>query len=226
MNPIALPDRIDLIIFDCDGVLIDSESMACATDAELLTEAGFPITAEEMAHRFAGVPSDAVYTAIEAELGKPLPADLEDRFKARMVEKYRNELQPIDGIADVLRALPHARCVASSSSPAKLALGLIETDLFEALYPHIFSTSLVRRGKPHPDIFLYAAKKMGVPHTHCVVIEDSVAGVTAAHAAQMASVGFTGGSHCGIGHVQRLKDAGASHVISRMPVLPALLPHP
>ncbi|MEM9232291.1 MAG: HAD family hydrolase [Pseudomonadota bacterium] len=223
MTPIAVPDRIDLIIFDCDGVLIDSEVMACAVDAELLTGAGYKITAEEVARRFAGVPSDALYAAIEAELGRALPADLEDRFKARMVEKYRTELQPIAGAADTLRSLPHARCVASSSSPAKLALGLIQTDLFEMFYPHIFSTSLVARGKPHPDIFLYAARQMDAETEHCVVIEDSVAGVTAAHAAGMASIGFTGASHCGPDQSERLRQAGASHVIARMADLRTLL---
>lgn len=212
----ATATDVDLVMFDCDGVLIDSEMIACTADAELLTEAGYPITAEEISARFAGVPGPAVYAEIERELGRALPADLPGRFKERVIAKYRTELTAIDGVADLLVRLQTPRCVASSSEPAKLALGLIETGLYEALYPHIFSATLVPRGKPHPDIFLYAAEKMGTAPARCLVIEDSVAGATAARSAGMRCLGFAGGSHCAPGHENRLRDAGALDVLQQM----------
>ncbi len=226
MTPIEAPRPVGLIIFDCDGVLIDSELISCTVDAELLTEAGYPITAAEVAARFTGVPSAAVYATVEAELGTPLPEDMECRYTERVMAKYRSDLQPLAGIMQVLDRLPHPRCVASSSSPAKLALGLIETGLYECFYPHIFSTSLVSEGKPAPDLFLYAAGRMRIAPTHCVVIEDSVAGVTAARRAGMAAIGFTGGSHCGPEQGARLREAGAFRTIGAMSDLPDLLGAP
>ena len=205
---------VELIIFDCDGVLIDSEGIACAVDAELLSAAGYPISGAEMAARFAGVPGDAIYATIEAELGRALPEDLGARFKEQLIARYRTDLCAIDGVAETLAALRTPRCVASSAEPAKLALGLIETGLYEDLYPHIFSAALVPRGKPHPDIFLYAANQMGVDPARCLVVEDSVAGVTAARAAEMRCLGFTGGVHCGPDHAARLSEAGAFEVLT------------
>ena len=210
---------MELVIFDCDGVLIDSELIACSADAEALSNIGFNISCEAIIERFAGVPSDAMYATIEAELGHALPEDFDARVKKRVLEKYRTELQAIEGVEDVLSSLEVSKCVASSSSPAKLALGLVETGLFELLYPHIFSTALVPRGKPHPDLFLYAASTMGVDPADSVVVEDSVAGVTAARAAGMRSIGFAGGSHCLPHHSERLFAAGANTVVSDMRML-------
>lgn len=206
--------RPELIIFDCDGVLLDSEIIACAADAEALTAFGYPITTEEMSRRFAGIPAKALYAEIEAETGRAFPPGFMVTVKARIMEKYRTELTPIPGAAEVLEALPLPKCVASSSAPAKLALGLIECGLYDLVYPNIFSARLVARGKPHPDIFEYAAAKMETAPANCLVIEDSVAGITAATAAGMPSIGFTGGSHCGPGLDKRLLAAGASEVIT------------
>lgn len=203
-----------LIIFDCDGVLIDSEIIACAIEAEELSKVGFDISSQGVIDRFSGMPSDAMYPMIEAELGRALPAGFGDRVKQRIVAAYRTDLEPIDGAAEVLAALQTQICVASSSSPAKLALGLVETGLYELLYPNIFSTALVKRGKPHPDLFLNAAKVVGADVSDCVVVEDSVAGVTAGSRAGMRVIGFVGGSHCGPGHGERLVKAGADSVIN------------
>lgn len=213
----------DLVIFDCDGVLLDSEIIACSADAEAFCELGYEITGEEIARRFAGMPDEAVDDALALESGRPLPANFRDRIKRRVFEKYRTELGQIDGASDLLSTLMTRKCVASSSAPAKLALGLVETGLYELVYPHIFSTQLVARGKPHPDIFLYAATQMEVPPHRCVVIEDSVAGVTAAGAAGMRSIGFTGGSHCTDGHGARLLAAGASTLSARLAPIPKIL---
>ncbi len=204
---------IELVIFDCDGVLIDSELIGCAADAEVLTEAGFPISSEEMIRRFAGVPAAATYAAVEAQFGRPLPADLRARARERIFAKYRSELQAMPGAYELLSGLPARACVASSSTPSKLALGLVETDLFELLYPHIYSAALVERGKPFPDIFLYAASRMEAEPAACLVVEDSVAGVTAGRAAGMRCIGFVGGSHCSPDQAERLREAGAEQVI-------------
>ena len=205
------------MIFDCDGVLIDSEAIACGADAEALTAHGYPITAEELARRFAGVPGAEMYRLIEEDMGRPLPEGLRDDVKQTIMEKYRTELQPIPGAEEVLATLNLPKCVASSSAPAKLALGLVETGLYELVYPHIHSAVLVPRGKPHPDLFLYSAQTMGVAPEACLVIEDSVAGVTAAKAAGIPCIGFTGASHCGPDQADRLIAAGAMRVVNRLP---------
>lgn len=211
-----MDNNIDLVIFDCDGVLLDSEIIACAADAEALRNIGFDITTEEVALRFAGIPDEAIDLIFEKELGRPLPENFRADIKRKVLDKYRTELQPIEGAKSLLSAMKTNKCIASSAAPAKLALGLVNADLYELVYPHIFSTRLVVRGKPHPDIFEYAARVMDAPAERCLVLEDSVAGVTAAKAAGMKCVGFTGGSHCYAGHADRLRDAGAYLVIERL----------
>lgn len=207
---------IDLVIFDCDGVLVDSEIIACAADAEALRNIGYDITTQQVAQRFAGMPDKAVDTILEKEMGHPLPENFRVDIKRKVMEKYRTELQPIKGAKSLLSNLKTNKCIASSSAPAKLALGLVNTDLYELVYPHIFSTYLVVNGKPYPDIFEYAARQMGVSAARCLVLEDSVAGVMAAQAAKMKCVGFIGGAHCQPGHADRLKDAGAYRVIDQL----------
>jgi HAD superfamily hydrolase (TIGR01509 family) len=218
-----IPSPVELIIFDCDGVLIDSEWIACSVDAELLTANGYPISTEEVVRRFAGVSGDEMLAQIESELGYRLSPDLDQQIAERVVQRYRDELKPIAGAADTLALLQLPVCVASSSKPAKLTLGLTQAGLFERFHPHIFSTSLVRYGKPAPDIFLFAAAKMGKRPSGCVVVEDSIAGVKAARAAGMYAVGFSGGTHCPPGHAAHLLDAGAQIVIDRLDELPARL---
>ena len=177
---------------------------------------GYTITAAEISRRFAGMPDEAVDAVLAAEIGRPLPDNFRVEIKKSLMGKYRTDLQPISGAKALLSSLKTAKCIASSASPSKLALGLIETEMFELVYPNIFSTRLVERGKPYPDIFLYAAGKMDVAPSRCVVIEDSVAGVTAAKSADMTCVGFTGGSHCVEGHSQRLYDVGADIVVDNL----------
>lgn len=215
--------KFDLVIFDCDGVLLDSEIIACRADADAYTRLGYEITTEEVSRRFAGMPDEAVDAALADELGKPLPPHFRSEVKKTVIGKYRTELEAIDGASTLLSSLKTAKCIASSASPAKLALGLIETEMFELVYPNIFSTKLVEKGKPHPDIFLYAARKMGASPSRCIVVEDSVAGVTAAKSAGMTCVGFTGGSHCADGHSERLHGAGADTVVARLKEIKSLI---
>ncbi len=215
--------RPALVIFDCDGVLIDSEPLACAADAEALAALGHAITAEEIAERYAGLPVEAMHAGLARELGRPLPPDFAARCEERILALFRSELTALPGVAEAVAALESPRCVASSSSPAKLALGLIETGLYELFYPHIFSTSLVARGKPAPDLFLHAAASLGAAPADCLVLEDSRPGVEAARAAGMRVLGFTGGGHCGPQHGERLLGAGAEAVIAGHDALAAAI---
>jgi HAD superfamily hydrolase (TIGR01509 family) len=215
--------KFDLVIFDCDGVLLDSEIIACRADAEAYTRFGYEITTQEISRRFAGMTDEAVDAALVEEIGKPIPTDFRAEIKKAIIGKYRTELQAIEGATTLLSSLKTAKCIASSASPAKLALGLIETEMYELVYPNIFSAKLVAKGKPHPDKFHYAARKMGVLPSRCIVIEDSVAGVTAAKSAGMTCVGFTGGSHCADGHESRLYEAGADTVVDMLNVVKSLV---
>lgn len=205
---------VELVVFDCDGVLIDSEIIACEVEAEELSKIGYKVSCADVAERFVGMPSNKVYEVVERELGHALPQGFESRLYKKILERYRTDLREIGGANEVISLLDTKKCVASSSEPAKLALGLIEAGLFELLYPFIYSTTLVARGKPHPDLFEYSAKSMGVSASECLVVEDSVAGVTAARAAGMRVVGFYGGSHCSPLHSEKLYAAGACAVIS------------
>ncbi|TBX99063.1 HAD family hydrolase [Rhizobium laguerreae] len=212
-----------LVIFDCDGVLVDSEIIVSTVEAAEITRIGRPITVEEAVHQFAGVPVNDMYRMIEAQLGTPLPADFSTRIDERVRELYLSELTAIAGARETIRALQIPCCVASSSAPNRLGLALAKTELFDLFYPNIFSTVLVRNGKPAPDIFLYAAEKMGVSAADCIVIEDSIAGVTAAMAAGMTALGFVGGGHCLPSHAARLKEAGAKHVFDHFEDLLTLI---
>jgi HAD superfamily hydrolase (TIGR01509 family) len=220
-----MQDEACLIIFDCDGVLIDSEPLSCRAVAEELTKAGFPFSAAQVGTRFTGMSDVSMYAAIEREAGRRLPPDLNRRVHERLMAAFRSELKAIDGIHHVLdhldgSAIPY--CVASSSTPERLDITLNHVGLHDR-FAAIFSASMVKRGKPAPDLFLHAAVNMGVRPGRCVVVEDSVAGVTAARAAGMAVVGFSGGGHCLVGHDEMLAGAGADKVAGDMGRIPDLL---
>jgi HAD superfamily hydrolase (TIGR01509 family) len=214
----------DLVIFDCDGVLVDSEPIANRVLAEHLTEAGYPITAAECERRFTGLRFPALVAEIEAETGRPLPPALHARVHERTLSTFSLSLKPIPGIAQVVDGLQIPYCVASSSSPPRIRHSLTVTGLIGLFEPHLFSAAMVARGKPFPDLFLYAAREMGVPPARCVVIEDSVPGVTAAHAAGMAVIGFVGGGHARHDDYRAaLRAAGADRIIDDMRLLPGML---
>ncbi|WP_299876914.1 HAD-IA family hydrolase [uncultured Sulfitobacter sp.] len=183
---------VERIIFDSDGVLIDSERIVCSVDAQAFS-AGYQVTCEDIIECCAGVPSETMYETLEAQLDHPLPENFDMQVEEFVIETYRSELSTIDGASEVISTLAVKKCVASSSSPAKLALGLIEAGLFELLSPQIFSTSLMPRGKPHPDLFLLSANITDAEPSKCAVAKDCVAGVGAARAAGMRPVGFVGG---------------------------------
>ncbi|MFL5193945.1 MAG: HAD family hydrolase [Microvirga sp.] len=209
-----------LLIFDCDGVLVDSEPLSCRIDAETLTECGVPYTAEEVARDFTGVSIKDQIARIEMERGIRLPDDFTERLNRTLLQRFETDLKPIDGVRDAILSLPFPRCVASSSIPERIALSLRVTGLAD-LFDNIFSSTQVARGKPAPDLFLHAASRMNTLPEKCLVIEDSIAGVQAARAAGMRVIGFVGGSHCGPGHAEKLRQAGAPVIIERMSDLPA-----
>lgn len=208
-----------LLIFDCDGVLVDSEVLACRIDAEVLTGLGVPYTAEQIARLFVGVSMKDMIARIEADHGIRLPADFGERVNRTLFARFETELEPIEGVHEAILALPFRRCVASSSVPERIDLSLRVTGLAH-LFERAFSAVEVPRGKPAPDLFLHAARHMETHPSSCLVIEDSAAGVQAALAAGMRVIGFTGGGHCGPGHGDKLRLAGASIIVERMADLP------
>lgn len=210
----------DLVVFDCDGVLVDSETIACRIDAELLTAAGFPLDFEDIRRDFVGVSAASMCRSIEQRFGRKVPADLAARKLAAVLAAFERELEPIRGAAAAIAALDRPRCVASSSDPARIRRSLELTGLLDLFDPHLFSATMVARGKPAPDLFLHAARSMRAEPRRCVVIEDSVPGVVAARAAGMTVLGFHGGGHCAPGHGETLRAAGAASTFADMALLP------
>jgi HAD superfamily hydrolase (TIGR01509 family) len=210
----------DLVIFDCDGVLIDSELLSVRAEIDLLAQEGITISAEDILERYVGISLAGMKADLERRFGRKLPDDFATRHHSRLMAIFDAELQVMPGIGVVLDGLSGKICVASSSTPERLrhALGLV--GLFDRFDPYVFSATMVARGKPAPDLFLHAAAQMGAEPARCIVIEDSLVGVEAAVAAGMTAIGFTGGSHCAPTHPEALLRRGAARVIARMADLP------
>jgi HAD superfamily hydrolase (TIGR01509 family) len=215
----------DLLILDCDGVLIDSELLASRTGSDCLATCGIDLPAAEIRQRYTGVSFPAWTADVQQRHGVRLPDDFASVFAARLRQRFELELQPVPGIVELLDTLPMRRCVASGSSPERLQHSLTLTGLHGRLAPHIYSVAHVARGKPAPDLFLHAAAQMGAPPSRCIVVEDSVAGIQAARAAGMHAIGFCGGSHCDSDHAGRLLASGAHVTCRTAPELGLLLAH-
>ncbi len=211
-----------LLIFDCDGVLVDSEPLANEILAETLTALGRPMTAAESMRTQVGRSLADILRETSALVGRPIPDDAGAAMNARLFARFRDELRAIDGVAQALEVLPQPRCLASSSRPERIDLALSVTGL-DRYFKRRFSAIQVTRGKPAPDLFLLAAREMGVRPAQALVIEDSVAGVQAAQAAGMRAIGFVGGGHAGPDLGGRLEAAGAARVIAHMRDLPATI---
>lgn len=209
----SIVPRPELIIFDCDGVLVDSELLSLAALGELIAASGIEMKPETVQARFQG-----------RSLGSTVK-DLHDLYKVDISEKdlaemntclfarFRASLGPIPGIRQFINTLTLPFCVASSASPERIRYSLGLTGLLDDFGERIFSSTMVKMGKPAPDLFLYAANVMGVDPRNCVVIEDSAAGVQAAQRASMIGIGLTAGMHAkGVGYSDRLKMHGASMV--------------
>ena len=214
----------EVVIFDCDGVLVDSEVIALGVTRRMLGEAGLRLSDEETRKRFLGLRQDRVLERIAREIGRPLPKDFSTTLAREILATFERELKGVEGVRQAVNGL-HARvCVASSSAPQRLRFALRVTD-YEALFaPNIFSSADVERGKPHPDLFLFAASAMRARPEDCLVIEDSVAGVTAARAAGMTSFGFVGASHFSEpAQAAELTAAGAALIFDDMARLPEIV---
>ncbi|HEX8415653.1 MAG TPA: HAD-IA family hydrolase [Sphingomicrobium sp.] len=214
----------DLIIFDCDGVLIDSEILVCRLTSEELTRLGYPISVTDVIRRFAGRAEPSMIAEIEQDWGQSVRPAYFTRIRERIAEAYATELRAIPEVAETLEQIRTPICVASSSYPEKLLAGLRNTELLDVFDGNIISAVRVARGKPAPDVFIYAAGWMRTPMDRCVVVEDSVPGIRAACAAGARAIGFVGGRHCGPGHAAALRDAGADTVIKRMSELREAVP--
>jgi HAD superfamily hydrolase (TIGR01509 family) len=209
--------RFDLVIFDNDGVLVDSEPVANRVLSALLTEYGLPCTPEESIATFMGHSMAQVRSMVEARLGRPVPAELEARYFEQVFAEFERSLQPIPGIVDALRSIEPAVCVASSGTHERIRLTLGATGLWDRFGGRVFSAEDVPRGKPAPDLFLHAARALGADPRRCAVVEDSPAGITAANAAGMTSYGFAR-----LVPAERLRHATGA-VFRDMLRLPALL---
>jgi HAD superfamily hydrolase (TIGR01509 family) len=212
-----------MVVFDCDGVLVDSEVLACRVEAELLRGVGVAVTAEEVAARYVGLSDSEMRALIEDEWGRVLPPTLMNDKVERLAEVMEAELEPVDGIATVVAAVSVPRCVASSSDPDRIRRSLELTGLSRFFGSNLFSASMVARGKPAPDLFLFAARAMDSPPHRCLVIEDSTHGVAAGVAAGMTVIGYTAGSHCTPGLADRLIQHGAAEVADASEALFSLL---
>ena len=200
--------RPELVVFDCDGVLVDTERPTVVVEARVLTEMGWPITAAEVVERWMGKSSAANLADVEARLGPDGAREFDERTTAELHATFERELTAIDGVVTLLDRLDEGRvptCVASSGSHGRMRRTLGLTGLHERFEGRIFSATEVARGKPEPDLFLHAAATMGVDPAACAVLEDSVYGVQAAVAAGMTVYGYAGG----LTAAHALADAGA-----------------
>ncbi len=215
---------VDLIVFDCDGVLVDSEAIVIAVEADMLTAAGFAITPDEIADRFVGLSYTTMMAELGAEYGRPIPDELASSVQQAALAQFHDRLKPVAGMEELLIGLDRPRCVASSSDLDRINLSLSVTGL-DVHFPQdqIFSAQMVDRGKPAPDLFQLAAGKLGVEADACLVIEDSPAGVQAARAADMAVVGLVAGGHARPSLGDRLRQAGADQIFDTVDALDGYL---
>ena len=208
--------RPDLIIFDCDGVLVDSELLSCRCLSEVLAEFDIALSPQQALELFLGRSTKAIEQHYR-DLGQIVPDGFLPRLKSQVLSTFAASLQPIPGIAGVISELPVPFCVASSSDLDRVALSLDVTGLRAHFGDRIYTAQMVRHGKPAPDLFLYAAEQMGAQPARTLVIEDSASGVQAGKTAGMTVCGFSGGSHYrGRDGQAILSGAGADRVFARM----------
>jgi HAD superfamily hydrolase (TIGR01509 family) len=215
----------ELVIFDCDGVLVDSEWLASKIEAKLLTDAGLSITAEEVGERYSGMTWKEILLDVERNSDIVLSAAMIEQAEKLVDLALEHELDMIEGADRAVSRIKMPKCIASNSSRARLGISLGRTGLEGLFEPHIFAAHEVgnNKGKPDPNVFLHAASVFSARPQNTIVIEDSVHGIKGAMAAGMRVIGFTGGRHTYPGHADRLTEAGAETVINRHALLPEVL---
>ena len=216
---------LSLILFDCDGVLVDSEIISAKVDAALLKELGYEISASEVAERFAGLTQDRILELLTAEAGIRFPEDYAERQKVELDRRLAAEITEIPGVHDMLDRLDLPRAICSNSSSERLKIVLEPTRLWDRFRPYVYASREVgtKRPKPAPDVYLYGCRQFDAEPRQTVVLEDSVHGVAAAVAAGCRVVGFTGGQHSYAGHGHALAEAGAETVIRKLSEFPAVV---
>ncbi len=208
------------MIFDCDGVLVDSEPVSVRVLVDALRRKGLNMEEAEAYRRFLGRSLATITKTMREEFAIEADESFLEDMRHDLYTRFRKELQPMAGIADALDGLDLRRCVASSSQPERIRLSLTLTGLIDKLEPNIFSAAMVARGKPAPDLFLHAASQMGADPENCIVIEDSPAGIEAGHRAGMAVFAFVGGSHASVpGYRERIDELSPEVVFDAMPDL-------
>jgi HAD superfamily hydrolase (TIGR01509 family) len=209
---------VQAVIFDCDGVLVDSEILAQEVESEVLNEIGLHYDRHEFTARFMGMSDEAFFAALEADGQARLGRSIVDEIRAPMNERLRRaveeRLSEVPGALRAVATLGLAKAVASSSTSGRLAVKLRKTGLWDHFAPHIFSAQHVKHAKPAPDLFLHAADALAVPPHRCLVIEDSINGVRAGRAAGMRVWGFGGGGHMSERLTAGLSEAGAERIVS------------
>ncbi|KEG16512.1 HAD family hydrolase [Bartonella bacilliformis] len=219
--------QIDLIIFDCDGVLVDSEYLLAKIGSQLLKEIGYEISPEELSERFAGLIFSDILKKIEQEIGKPISAHFIDRMSDLFRAQMKTDLRPINGVKRAIENVKsrYPYCICSNAMKTDIEQMLITVNLFDFFENKIFSAPEVgtKKPKPAPDVFLFAANALGIKPQNTIVIEDSIHGVRSAKAAGMRIIGFTGGSHSYLNHSNDLIDFGAETVINKYAHLPEVL---
>ncbi|HXD45420.1 MAG TPA: HAD-IA family hydrolase [Pseudolabrys sp.] len=208
-----------MVIFDCNGVLVDSEPLAAQVASQAFMRAGFALTPDIVARYFTGRRPADMLSEVEVAAGRRLPPDFGLTLATETLRRFRNDLKATAHAAHALSWLRGPKCVASSSSIDRIRTSLETTGLLQYFEPYLFSASEVRNGKPSPELFLHAAAKMKVSPRTCIVVEDSPVGVAAGVAAGMRVIGFVGGSHAGVKLAEHLKTAGATAVITDMRAL-------
>lgn len=216
-----------LVIFDCDGVLVDSEPLSIDVLTHYFTELGVPVAHDLAYARFLGRSMATIIGIMHDDYGLQVTDRHLEELRKRLNVRFRAELRPIPHIATALAQIPYARCVASSSKPERIRLSLGLTGLLESFEPHIYSSTMVKNGKPAPDLFLHAAREMGASPDACVVIEDSPAGIQASKSAGMRVLAYTGGTHAAPSGLRAAVEAlSPDAVFDDMRQLPdLLLPH-
>ncbi|MET3583262.1 HAD superfamily hydrolase (TIGR01509 family) [Mesorhizobium robiniae] len=215
----------DLVIFDCDGVLVDSEIIAARVDAELLTSAGYEISAEEISETYAGLTFKDIMMRVEEKSRIPFQASLIDREEELVDRRLRSDVRAIDGVHEAVAAVTAPHCICSNSRTGRIEFMLEKVRLLPFFTGRIFSSLETPSGKskPAPDVFLFAAEKLKADPANTFVIEDSVHGVTGARTAGMRVIGFTGAAHSYPGHADALTEAGAETVIRRWAELKSVI---
>lgn len=208
-----------MVIFDCNGVLVDSEPLASAVASQEFMRAGFALTPDVVARYFTGRRPADMFAEVELASGRKLPANFAETVASATLRCFRSDLRATAHVAHALTWLRGRKCVASSSSLDRMRLSLEATGLLKFFEPYLFSSTGLPRGKPAPDLFLLVAEKMNVAPSECIVVEDSPVGVAAAAAAGMSPIGFVGGSHAGAHLGEQLMASGARTVISDMRML-------